>query len=165
MRKYVLLTIAVLAVIAGILGFFFSSPKYQISDNIIEGKYLDTAYEAFVDSGGFPEYEFESDLATIDINNSFAVWIASTKTNEFMLVKMSIKDGKYCSLDDFTIIKIKNCNTSKLERENTLGDKKLLKYSIIPSADYEPIENVKTENFIYKNKSFVFAYKIVDSDQ
>ena len=30
MRKYVLLTIAVLAVIAGILGFFFSSPKYQI---------------------------------------------------------------------------------------------------------------------------------------
>ena len=42
MRKYVLLTIAVLAVIAGILGFFFSSPKYQISDNIIEGKYLDT---------------------------------------------------------------------------------------------------------------------------
>ena len=42
MRKYVLLTIAVLAVIAGILGFFFSSPKYQIGDNIIEGKYLDT---------------------------------------------------------------------------------------------------------------------------
>ena len=49
MRKYVLLIIAVLAVIAGILGFFFSSPKYQIGDNIIEGKYLDTAYEAFVD--------------------------------------------------------------------------------------------------------------------
>ncbi len=165
MRKYVLLIIAVLAVIVGILGFFFSSPKYQIGDNIIEGKYLDTAYEAFVDSDGCPEYEFENDLATIDINNNFAIWIASTKTREFMLVKMSIKDGKYCSLDDFTIIKIKDCNTSKLERENTLGDKKLLQYSIVPSVDYKAMKNVKTENFIYKNKPFVFAYRIVDNNR
>ena len=165
MRKYVLLIIAVLAVIVGVLGFFFSSPKYQIGDEIIEGKYLDTAYEAFMDSGGFPEFEFENDLATIDIDDNFAIWIASTKTDEFMLVKMSIKDGKYCSLDDFTIIKIKDCNTSKLERENTLGGEKLLQYSIIPSADYKTEENVKTESFIYKNKPFVFAYKIVDNNR
>ena len=163
MRKYVLLIIVILAVIAGIWSFFFSPPKYQIGDKIFVGRYVDTAYEAFMDSDDVDEGEFEKDLATIDITNSFAIWIASTKTDEFMLVKMSIKDGKYCSLDDYSIIKIKDCNVPDLDMENTLGDKKLLQFTIIPSSDYREMENVKTEEFIYRNKSFVFAYRIVDN--
>lgn len=65
----------------------FSSSKYQVGDYIYEGKYFDTAYDAFVDSGGCSEYELGEELATIKVTNDFAVWIASTKTHEFMLVK------------------------------------------------------------------------------
>lgn len=165
MRKLVLCVLVILAVTVSIFTFFFSSPKYQIGDNIIEGKYLDTAYEAFINSGGCPEFEFKSELATVDVNNEFAIWIASTETDEFMLVKMSLKKGQYCSLDDFTIIKITDCNIYKLEREFTLGKDKSLQYTIIPYNKFKKEENtsIKTNNFIYNNKSFVFVYKIVDN--
>ena len=65
MRKYILCILVIFATIAGIFTLFFSSPKYQIGDNIIEGKYLDTAYEAFIDSVGCLEYELNKELATI----------------------------------------------------------------------------------------------------
>ncbi len=163
MRKYILCILVIFATIAGIFTLFFSSPKYQIGDNIIEGKYLDTAYEAFIDSGGCPEYELNKELATIIVNDNFAVWIASTKTEEFMLVKMSLKNEQFCSLDDFAIITITNCNIPELEREFTLGEERLLQYTIIPASDFKNEENIKTKNFIFENKSYVFAYKIIDN--
>ena len=164
MRKYIAVVLVCLAIIAGVFTLLFSSPKYQIGDEIFVGKYCDTAYEAFIDSGGCPEYDFKEELATVNINNSFAVWISSTKTDEFMLVKMRTEDGKYCSLDDFTIIKIKDCNNSALEREFTLGEEKLLLYTICPFSDLKSEKNVNINNFICKNCSFVFAYKIIDKN-
>jgi hypothetical protein len=160
MRKYVAVVLFCLAIISGVFTLLFSSPKYQIGDKILVGRYCDTAYEAFIDSDGCPECEFKEDIATVNVNNDFAVWISSTKDKELMLVKMKMKEGKYCSLDDFTIIKIKDCNSSKFEREFTLGEEKLLLYTICPSSDFKN-EDVRTEKFIYNNKSFIFAYKIV----
>lgn len=163
MRKYVAIILAVLAVIVGVLTFYFSSPKYQIGDDIIVGEYVSTAYDAFINSGGCPEYEVDEELATIPITNNYAIWIASTKTNEFMLVKMSLKNSKYCSLDDFAIIKITDCNISELERDFTLGKEKLLQYTICPTSDFKQKKSIAKESFLYKDKSFVFAYKIVDN--
>lgn len=163
MRKYVAIILGVLAVIVGVLTFYFSSPKYQIGDDIIVGEYVNTAYDAYINSGGCHEYELGEELATIPVTNNYAIWIASTKINEFMLVKMSTKNGKYCSLDDFTIIKIKDCNTPKLEREITLGEEKLLQYTIFPTSDFKNKKDIVTEEFNYKNKSYVFAYKITDT--
>lgn len=162
MRKYIAIVLVILAMVAGVLTFLFSSPRYQIGDYIFEGKYLDTAYDAFIGSGGCPEYELDEELATITVTNNFAVWITSTKTDEFMLVKMSLKNGQYCSLDSFKIIKIADCNISELEKEFTLGEEKLLLFTICPSSEFKK-EDVITERFFYKNKSFVFAYKIVDN--
>lgn len=163
MRKYIAIVLVILAMVAGVLTFCFSSPKYQIGDNIIEGKYLNTAYDAFMNSGGCPEYEVYEELATIPITKNYAIWITSTKTDEFMLVKMSLKNGKYCSLDDFTIIKITDCNISELEREFTLGKEKLLQYTICPTSDFKQKKDIVNEGFLYKDMSFVFAYKIVDN--
>lgn len=165
MRKYVFCVLVILAVIAGIFEFLFSSPRYQILDDIIVGTYFDTAYEAYLDSDGCSEFEVDEELATIDINNDFAVWITSTKTNEFMLLKMRLKNGQYCSLNNCTIIKIKDCNISELEREFTLGKEKLLQYTILPSSDFQKgnDSSIKTNNFIYNDKSYVLAYKIVDN--
>ena len=163
MRKYISIVLVILAVIAGVYSFFFSSPRYQILDDIIVGTYFDTAYEAYLDSDGCSGFEVDEELATIDINNDFAVWIASTKTNEFIVLKMRLKNGQYCSLGNYIITKIKDCNSPELEREFTLGEEKWLHFTILPSSDFQKGENIKTKSFIFKNKSFVFAYRIVDN--
>ena len=80
-----------------------------------------------------------------------------------MLVKMSLNNELFCSLDDFAIITITNCNIPELEREFTLGEERLLQYTIIPASDFKNEENIKTKNFIFENKSYVFAYKIIDN--
>lgn len=162
MRKYVSIILVILAVTVGVFTFFFSSSKNQIGDYILEGDYFNTAYDAFIKSGGCSEYEFSKELATVKVTNNFAIWITNTKTNEFMLVKMSLKNGQYCSLDDFIIIKTTDYSISQLEREFSLGEEKSLLFTICPSSDFKEEESIKTASFDFKNKSFVFAYKVVD---
>lgn len=162
MRKKILILLVVLTLIAGVLSLLFSSSKYQVGDYIYEGKYFDTAYDAFVDSGGCSEYELDEELATIKVTNDFAVWIASTKTHEFMLVKMSLKNNQYCSLDDYYIISITNCNDPELVRSFTLGESGSLLYTICSPTESSN-NDAMTESFYYKGKKYLFLYEIIDS--
>lgn len=54
-------------------------------------------------------------------------------------------------------------DTLGLEREITLGEEKLLQYTIFPTSDFKNKKDIVTEEFNYKNKSYVFAYKIANT--
>lgn len=122
-------------VIIWIIFYCFYPSKDQVGDEIYSGKYFDSAYDAYKDDDVYPYSKIEKELATININERFAMWIASTNHNEFIFAKMSLQNNQYCSLCDYAVIKVSNCNDPRLNEENTLGRNDII--SLIKKVIYQ----------------------------
>ena len=150
-------------VIIWIIFYCFYPSKDQVGDEINSGKYFDSAYDAYKDDDVYPYSKIEKELATININERFAMWIASTNHNEFIFAKMSLQNNQYCSLCDYAVIKVSNCNDPRLNEENTLGRNDIIKYTVLPYNKFNKKSDlsIKMQKFDYNNQTYVFAYRIV----
>lgn len=162
-KKWIPIVLPLIAIIMVVLLYFFYPSRYQVGDTIYEGKYFDSAYDAYNDDDTYPYSEIEEDLATININENYAMWIASTDHNEFITAKMSVKNNQYCSLGAYSASKISDCHSTKLEADDTLGDKDMLYSTILPYDEFKNKndKSIKIEKFNYKNTTYVYAYKVV----
>lgn len=162
MRKYILAGLVLVGVIVGVLTLAFSSISYKDGDIEYNSKYYDSAYDAYENDDPYPLSEIENELATIVVNENNAIWIVSTDNDEFIFVKMSVKNNQYCSLGRYTVDEISNCHSSELDTEYTLGKKDILKFTVLPYSEFKHKDDksIKLEKFDYNNQTYVFAYKI-----
>lgn len=153
-KKGLISLIIIIAVL--VLAFLFiPAGKLQIGNNVIYGDYYDTAYDAYLHND--ESVVIKKEIATVDVTDNCAVWLAETDENEMYVSLMDIKDGKYCSFGNaycyhYDTSDFKSANISLDSDFQAKND--IIKWDILPESVYEK-SNLKdnAQCSAVKNKS------------
>lgn len=134
-RLIALIVIVVVLILAFLL---IPAGKLQIGNNIVYGDYYDTAYDAYLHNDEY--VEIKKEIATVEVTDNCAVWLAETDTNEMFVSLMDIKDGKYCSFGNaccyaYDTSDFKSTNIS-LDSDFEV-EEEIIKWEIVPESVYE----------------------------
>ena len=136
-KKGLISLIIIIAVL--VLAFLFiPAGKLQIGNNVIYGDYYDTAYDAYLHND--ESVVIKKEIATVDVTDNCAVWLAETDENEMYVSLMDIKDGKYCILGNayfyhYDTSDFKSANISLDSDFQAKND--IIKWDILPESVYE----------------------------
>lgn len=174
-KKGLISLLIIIAVL--VLAFLFiPAGKLQIGNNIIYGDYYDTAYDAYLHND--EPVDIKKEIATVEVTDNYAVWLANTDTNELFVSLMDIKDGKYCSFGNFYCY---GYDTSDFKSTNISLDSDfqaendIIKWEIVPESVYEK-SNLKDNAQCYAVKikaqdvegnevDSLFVYQVEDNQK
>lgn len=171
-----LMSLLIIIVVLVLAFLFIPAGKLQIGNNIIYGDYYDTAYDAYLHNEEFAVIKKE--IATVDVTDNCAVWIAETDENEMLVSLMDIKDGKYCSFGnaycyEYDTSDFKSTNISLDSDFQARND--IIKWEIVPESVYEKSNlkdnaqcsavKIKAQDVDGNEVDSLFVYQVEDNQK